>query len=188
MTRGDGSLFLCTRKGVRVLGLDLPAASTPAPTWWAHDSACAWTAAWLTARRGTFLGAREILEDPSWSGRLEWVDRSGLKRSSHRPDLIAFALNGARVPIEVELAAKSKARLDTILRLHQTWITSGRTGALIYICRDDEGCRRIAHAGDRVGLHAESKRIRIETLHAIKAETLAAYERTRAIPPQNAAA
>ena len=45
--RGQGSLFLATRKGVLVLGLPLIAATTPARTWWAHDSGCAWTAAWL---------------------------------------------------------------------------------------------------------------------------------------------
>jgi hypothetical protein len=34
MVRGQGSLFLATRKGVLVLGLPLIAATTPAPTWW----------------------------------------------------------------------------------------------------------------------------------------------------------
>ena len=38
MTWGEGSLFLATRKGVLMLGVPLIAASTPAPTSWAHDS------------------------------------------------------------------------------------------------------------------------------------------------------
>jgi hypothetical protein len=113
----------------------------------------------MAHRRGrTFHGAREILEDPSWSGRLGWLDRSGFKRSSHRPDLIGFTPNGGRFAIEVELASKSKTRLDTILRLHQTWIIRGRTGGVIYICRDDDGRRRIAQAGDRVGSSSTTPR------------------------------
>jgi hypothetical protein len=188
MTRGDGSLFLATRKGIRVLGLPLTAACVPAPTWWAHDSACAWTAAWLTARGRSFLGAREILDDPNWSGRLEWLEHSGYKRSSHRPDLIGFTPTGGRVAIEVELASKSKARLDTILQLHRSWIVSGQTGAVAYICRDEEGSRRISQAGDRAGLRASTGLIRLETLDTIKAQTVVAYEKSRTLPAHTAAA
>ena len=188
MTRGDGSLFLATRKGVRVLGLPFTAACVPAPTWWAHDSACAWTAAWLTVRGRRFLGAREILDDPSWSGRLEWLERSGYKRSSHRPELIGFAPTGGRVAIEVELASKSKARLDTILMLHRSWIASGQTGAVAYICRDDDGRRRIAQAGGNVGLHESSGRIRLETLDTIKAQTVTAFEQSCPLPTRSAVA
>jgi hypothetical protein len=32
------------------------AESAPAPTWWAHDCACAWTAAWLTLRGRDWRG------------------------------------------------------------------------------------------------------------------------------------
>ena len=92
MVRGQGSLFLATRKGIRVLGLPLIAARTPAPTWWAHDSACAWTAAWLTFAAGGYLGPREILDDPEWSGELDWLDRHSFKRSWHRPTWSAFWL------------------------------------------------------------------------------------------------
>lgn len=121
MVRGDGSLFTATRKGIRVLGLPLIAATIPAPTTWAHDSACAWTAAWLTLRGRTYLGPREILDDPNWAGKLDWLDRNSLKRSGHRPDLVGF-LAESRIPIEVELAPKSKARLNAILQLHLGWI------------------------------------------------------------------
>jgi hypothetical protein len=48
--RGDGSLFFVTRKGVRMLDVPLMGCTTPTPTWWAHDVACAWTAAWLAVR------------------------------------------------------------------------------------------------------------------------------------------
>ena len=59
MLRGDGSLFFVTRKGVRMLGVALIGSTTPAPTWWAHDVGCAWTAAWMTLRNRSFLGPRE---------------------------------------------------------------------------------------------------------------------------------
>jgi hypothetical protein len=72
-----------------MLGVPLIPALTPAPTWWAHDSACAWTAAWLTVRGRPFLGEREVLSRPDWSGELHWHDRNSLKRSGHRPDLVA---------------------------------------------------------------------------------------------------
>jgi len=45
-----GALFFATRKGVLALGVPLIGCTTPAPTWWAHDVACAWTGAWMTVR------------------------------------------------------------------------------------------------------------------------------------------
>jgi hypothetical protein len=80
MVRGQGSLFWATRKGVRVLGLQLVAATTPAANWWAHDSACAWTAAWATLRGRRYLGPRELLDNPEWSGTLSWSERYNVKR------------------------------------------------------------------------------------------------------------
>jgi len=181
MVRGQGSLFRATRKGILVLGLPLIAATTPAPTWWAHDSGCAWAAAWLTVRGRTFLGQRELLDDPEWSGQLDWLDRHSIKRSGHRPDLVAFVSDIA-FAIEVELAAKSKPRLDAILKLHLAWYAARKTEGVIYICGDEEGCRRIERAGQRVGLYRADKNFRIETLDMIKAQTVDAFEapRTRA--------
>ncbi len=178
MVRGEGSLFWATRKGVRVLGLPLVAATTPAATWWAHDSACAWTAAWATVRGRRYLGPREVLGTPEWSGELSWVDRNSSKRRGHRPDLVAF-LSERAIPIEVELANKSKSRLDAILKLHLRWIIARKSAALIYICGDEEGCRRIERAGRRVGLYPTSRSLRIELLETIKAQTLTEVERSR---------
>jgi len=127
MTRGRGSLFLATRKGILVLGLRLIAVTTPAPTWWPHDGACAWTAAWLTVRGRTYLGPVEILDDPEWSAQLHWLDCHSFKRSWHRPDLVGFMSDRA-IAIEVELAPKSKPRLDAILQLHLGWIVARKNG------------------------------------------------------------
>ena len=178
MVRGQGSLFLATRKGVLVLGLPITAAAAPAPTWWAHDSACAWTAAWLTVRGRSFIGPRELLDDPAWSGDLHWRDRSGFKRSGHRPDLIGV-VREHRLPLEVELAPKSKPRLEAILSLHLAWFAAGKSDAVIYICGDEDGYRRIKRAAERVGLHNRDDFLRIELLATIKEETVAAFEAAR---------
>jgi len=180
MVRGQGSLFLATRKGILVLGQPLIAATTPAPPTWAHDSACAWTAAWLTVRGRTYLGPREILDDPNWTGKLDWRDRHSFKRSGHRPDLVGF-LSGMAIAVEVELATKSKARLDAILKLHLGWLIARKTSGLLYVCGDEEGFRRIERAGQRVGLYRSDPHLRLELLDTIKAQTRAEFERGRAV-------
>jgi hypothetical protein len=80
MKRGEGSLFVATRCGVAMTDLGVTAAVAPAATWWAHLSACAWVAAWLTARGREIQGSREVLADPSWTGKLRWHDRNGFHR------------------------------------------------------------------------------------------------------------
>jgi hypothetical protein len=111
----------------------LPAA--PAPTTWAHCEACAWVAAWLTARGRQMVGSREVLVDEFWRGELEWLERGGLRRRGHRPDLAGgLAAGGPLLPIEVELASKSIPRLRAILALHASWVAAGKTAAVIYVC------------------------------------------------------
>ncbi len=78
MTRGLGSLLVATDRGVRVAEVAVSDAARPAPTWWAHDSACAWTAAWLSVRGRDRRGPREILADPQLQGQLEWMSSAGL--------------------------------------------------------------------------------------------------------------
>jgi len=142
--------------------------------------ACAWTAAWLTVRGRTYLGPREILDDPNWTGKLDWRDRHSFKRSGHRPDLVGF-LSGMAIAVEVELATKSKARLDAILKLHLGWLIARKTSGLLYVCGDEEGFRRIERAGQRVGLYRSDPHLRVELLDTIKAQTRAEFERGRAV-------
>ena len=153
MTRGQGSLFFATRTGVRMTGVPLTATSPPAPTWWAHHCACAWVAAWLTVRGRTMLGSREVLADPNWSGEVTWRDAKGFHRRGHRPDLVAVhPKSGGGVPLEVELAQKSANRLRAILDLHAAWRLAGKTGGVLYICADTDGCSRIRRVAAHVGL------------------------------------
>jgi hypothetical protein len=80
---------------------------------------------------------------------LHWQDRNSFKRSGHRPDLVALR-DSSRFAIEVELAGKSRPRLDAILKLHDDWICGGKIGGVIYICGNEEGQRRVARSAHRV--------------------------------------
>ena len=146
----------------------------------------AWAAAWLTVRGRTFLGARELLDDPGWSGQLQWFDSHSSKWSGHRPDLVALVSDPA-IAIEVELATKSKPRLDAILNLHLAWIIARKTNGVIYICGAEEGCRRVERTVQRVGPYRTDRQFRIETLDTIKAQTAAAHDQHRGTRDQAAA-
>lgn len=180
MVRGEGSLFFATRKGVRVLAAPLIGCTTPAATWWSHHISCAWTAAWLTVRGREFLGPRELISSTEWAHPLHWQDRSGVKRSGHRPDLVVFAVSGNPVPIEVELAAKSRSRLAAILRVHKAWSYSNNSRGVVYVCADPAAQSRIERAGRRVGLYLDDGFLRIELLDTIKEQARAEFERARA--------
>ncbi|MGO9498151.1 MAG: hypothetical protein ACLQA5_15810 [Solirubrobacteraceae bacterium] len=177
MVRGEGSLFFATRTGVRVLGLPLIACTRPAPIWWAHDVACAWTAAWMTVRGRTYLGPRELLIDPVWSGRLELIHRISGRPLGHRPDFVGM-VEDRRIAVEVELAPKSKQRLDAILRLHRDWLWDKKTNGIVYICGSEEGRRRIRRANERVDV-MPGYSLRIELLDTIKTEARAEFGRAR---------
>ena len=77
--------------------------------------------------------------------------------------------------------------LATILKLHLGWIIAEKTNGVIYICGDEEGCRRIERAGRRVGLYPTSKHLRIELLDTITAETVTAFESSRQTAERTAA-
>jgi hypothetical protein len=168
--RGVGTLVYATRRGVRVAGSDaIPLATAPAPTTWAHNEACAWAATWLTVRGRTMVGSREILASDFWSDEVRWLDRNGVHRSGHRPDLAAgLSEEGPMIPVEVELARKSKARVRAILGLHASWIAAGKTPAVIYICENARLANRVRQAGADAGLSSENKTLRIELLRTVR--------------------
>jgi hypothetical protein len=175
MVWGHGSLLIATRQGVELAGVGVTAACVPAPTWWAHLQACAWTAAWLTARGREIQGSREVLADPSWSGKLRWRDRRGHHVAGHRPDL-AWLVDGHRVAIEVELARKSTRRLEAILGLHAKWRSEGQSAGLIYVCVDEPLAARVRELASGHGLSTnKGGGLRIETLAEIRQQALAAH-------------
>jgi hypothetical protein len=168
MTRGQGSLLVATRSGVRLTGVVATAAPRPTQMWWAHLEACSWTAAWLTARGRHLQGSREVAADPSWRGELKWRDAKGRHKSGHRPDL-AWRTDRGRVAIEVELARKWTPRLEAIIDLHARWRASGSTGGVIYVCLDKTGCERVLELAAERGLtDGRGGGLRVERLDVIK--------------------
>ena len=177
MATGSGSLLYVTAAGVRVADVGAVAVpAAPAPTSWAHWEASAWTAAWSTVRGRELLGAREILADDSWLGELEWLERDGLRRRGHRPDLVGRLPSGAWMPIEVELTTKTIARLRSVLPLHAGWVAAGRSAAVMYVCGTQALAERVITQAEVVGLSAESPRrtLRVELLDTIHAQARAA--------------
>jgi hypothetical protein len=176
---GSGSLLYATATGVKVVAEDVSSvARPPAPTSWAHCQACAWTAAWLSARGRELLGSRQLLVEDFWRAELAWQDRGGSHRRTHRPDL-AGGLDGASlIPIEVELTNKSKPRLRSVLALHAAWIAGGKTGAVIYVCGRRSLAERVRAQGTEVGLSAEAgqrrKTLRVVLLEEIRQQAIAA--------------
>ena len=73
------------------------------------------------------------------------------------------------LPVEVELASKSRARLRAILALHATWIAAGKTGAVIYVCGPQRLTDRVRAHAAHVGLSPERKTLRVELLGTVRA-------------------
>jgi hypothetical protein len=177
LRHGEGSLIYATRSGVEDSGAFAPALPrVPAPNTWAHLEACAWTAAWLTARGRHVIGSRSLLLDDGWKGQLEWLERDGLRRRAHRPDLLTGQrADGRLLPVEVELSNKSPKRLRAVLGLHAGWIAGGKTSATIYVCGPSQLAERIRREAAEFGLCGERKTLRVELL----ATVIAAARATR---------
>lgn len=162
MVRGDGSLLVVTRRGVRMTGLPVSAPAAPEPTWWAHDCACAWTAAWVTVmlRSRDWKGPREVLADPELKGKLFWNTRLKLRSAGHRPDLTVGGARGL-IPIEVELQRKDTSRTEGILVMYRGWITEGKIRGVAYVCGNDALAGRIDELVQGVGIPKEARRIEL---------------------------
>ena len=174
-TRGGGSLIYATRDGVSISGVRASALSgPPAPTTWAHCTACGWVAAWLTRRGRHMVGPRELLADDQWQGELRWSERGSIRTRGHRPDLLAaMTHDGPLMPVEVELATKSIARLRAVLALHARWITTSRVRALVYVCGTENLAQRVRDEARPLGLSDQRRTLRIELLDSVKAATRA---------------
>jgi hypothetical protein len=171
MTSGAGPLLVVTRAGAQMTGLELPPASVPGPTWWAHWRGCAWTAAWLECRGREWLGQREVLELEHWSGQVRWSDRRGRQVAGHRPDLVARG----STPIEVELARKSDSRTEGVMRMYGGWVAAGRIPGVMYVVGSEQARERIV----RIAGEHELK-VRVELLEAIVEEALEVRVASRA--------
>ena len=179
--RGDGSLLVSTRRGVRMTGLAVSAPAAPEPTSWAHDCACAWTASWLTVRRAPdWRGPREVLTDPRLKRIVLWSTRVGLRRAGHRPDLTVRAPVGL-VAIEVELERKSASRMEGILTMYRRWVAEHEIGGVAYVCGSEARAGRVRELADQVGIPAGG--LRIELLSVVREEA----QRWRSRPAERSA-
>lgn len=169
MTRGLGSLFVASRRGVRLTGLDVTPCTAPTPFWWEHDCACAWTAAWLTVRGAAWRGPREVLADPELKGDLEWQTRGGWRHSTHRPDL-ALVIPSGPVVVEVELRQKAQSRLGAVMSMYRRWLDQSRIVGVVYVCRAEKLANKVRAHGLEAGL--PSSAMRIELLESVRAEAI----------------
>jgi hypothetical protein len=96
------------------------------------------------------------------------MDRNDFKQSGHRPDLVGSGPAGT-VASEVELAPKSKPRLDAILSLDQDWLRAGQSKRVGCVCGDQQGVRRIKAAARLAApIMIESKALQVVFLGTIK--------------------
>jgi hypothetical protein len=148
-------------------GLPVSAPAAPAPTWWAHDCACAWTAAWLSLRGRDWRGPREVLVDPRLKGELEWMTGSGWRRQGHRPDLAVIVPAGI-VAVEVELQRKADKRLRSVIRMYGNWIAERRLAGVVYVCGSDARAEQIREVAGTAGL--PSGALRTELLADVQSQ------------------
>jgi hypothetical protein len=180
---GEGTLVYASRAGVRDSGIDAAVVvRAPAKVTWPHCEACAWTAAWLTARGRELIGPRQLLLQSAWRGELHFTERGEARERGHRPDLVIRLPDGAELPIEVELTGKSSARLPAVLTLHREWVLAGKSAGVIYVCGDQEIARRVSTDGQQAGLSVERGTMRVELLETIQQQAIEARPEFTATP------
>jgi hypothetical protein len=119
-------------------------------------------------------GPRELLLDDAWRGEVQWTEHGELRRRAHRPDLAGGLAGGPLLPIEVELAGKSTARLRAVLALHASWIAAGKTAAVVYVCGSRQLADRVGAVASEVGLDAERRTLRVELLETVRRQAISA--------------
>jgi hypothetical protein len=174
MTRGQGSLIVITAKGAIMAGCPATRArQAVAPTTWAHHRACAWVSAGLEVRGRAWWSEREIAEDEWWRYDVNYKDRRGTARVTHRPDLGVQTGSGP-VAIEVELQRKVRARLVGILRMYEahTDPEAGTLAGVIYVCDRNDVADAVSRAADDAWLQAPALSFR--TFHDVVEQTRSA--------------
>jgi hypothetical protein len=149
--------------------LPVSPAPTPAPTSWAHDCACAWTAAWLSVRGRDWRGPREVLADGVMKGEIEWRTRAGTRHAGHRPDL-AVRIPAGAVAVEVELERKATNRLRAILSLYARWLAEDRVTGVIYVCANKARAASITAAAADAELPNDG--LRTELLDDVRSQAI----------------
>ena len=166
--------YLITPRGLGAIGSPLPRPELRLPGY-VHDLGTAWV--WLAARDGAFGPVREVLSERQlrshdglprnpeappagvqsdrFAVRLFALGPGGRERL-HYPDLLLHTPDGRRVALELELSAKSGARLDGILA---GYAADRRIDAVVYVLGDDRIETKVrdaaarAAASDKVFIH-----------------------------------
>lgn len=133
-----------------------------------HGRAVSWVAASADLRGWSWIGPAGIRDEPGW--RLHQDDGA-----QHSPDL-GILRDGKRTAVEVELHAKSPARLRSILRGYQRLIGSGDLDAVTYVVGSDRVGKAVRRQAAGIGLAGS---LSIGPLEAIVRTT---KERGRAKP------
>lgn len=109
-----------------------------------HGRAVSWVAASADLRGWSWIGPADVRDEPGW--RLHQDD--GTK---HSPDL-GIVRDGKRTAVEVELHAKSPARMRSILRGYQRLMGSGDLDAVTYVVSGDRVGKAVRAQAARLGL------------------------------------
>jgi hypothetical protein len=130
---GEGKLLACTRSGLALCGRgDLRPARFSLATV-RHEVAVAELAAAMESREVRTLSEREIGAREREKGTRHLSAELGA-RHFHRADLLRIHDHGPPEAIEVELTAKSAARLDRILRAWRRAVGERRFSRVTYRC------------------------------------------------------
>jgi hypothetical protein len=130
--RGQPALIRTTRRGLRLVGLQLTVAQVP-PELVAHWVVCGWVALAVEGEFGpsALRSEREIRMEERWASRPIASAKIGEGPDGsdrlHLPDLAALH-HGAVVAVEVELTQKAPRRLESIIKAWRRarWISEVR--------------------------------------------------------------
>ena len=154
-----GDYHLITRRGLDVIGSDLPRPRFDVRTHW-HDVGIAWL--WLAARAGAFGSLSEIVSERrmrSNDGAADQLAQSfgvrlggwgvGGRARLHYPDLLLEDEQGHRVAIELELSGKKRTHREKILAGYSF---DRRIDAVVYFVDDPAVARAVNASVARLGL------------------------------------
>jgi hypothetical protein len=173
---GQPGWYQITRSGLALIGSDLPPPRIDLRCY-KHDIGVAWI--WLAASRGAFGRVERMVSeramrsgdaartlatangrlgdgrDPGFGVRLGGVGPRGAVRL-HYPDLLLIGPRGGRVAIELELTAKGRRRLETILAGYGA---EPSVAAVLYLSDKASIRREVQSSAARLGV---SDRVRVQ--------------------------
>ena len=183
---GEPRWYRIAGKGLAIIGSSLPSPRIDLRAY-AHDVGVAWL--WLAARDGAFGTLEEIAgerrlrstdgaRDPDaepLAVRLGGFGAHGRERL-HYPDLVLRTADGRRVALELELTAKSRTRLETIL---VGYGADPRFDGVVYLVQSPAVARSVQAAARRIGISelVHLQRVRSTVSRTASTATVAA-ERT----------